>query len=498
VCAGTQVATTTVESKGENPPFEGEGTSEAEHEYNTVTTTTTKWLEDCTTDVETKCSGSATSSSNTVYTSEGESIACGEHNCSSTYAEDCTWSGTYTFTPLSFGCNGESISFAIDGPCPLDGSVITHSKNETVYDPPITCTINNTFSGVNEKGICSPPTLPSYPGFIDCTPEGEEPPEPPELQPGQGYGSEAYKFTNPNNPQIKSEQNVRYRVEHGPTGTCYLKVWFRKVIQQYKYEDCDTGFPGDPPRTFEWQVECEDLSGGDPEVPATPQCPNDNPVNQEQPEIYNEGPQVCITGPNPIPVNVTRTYTEYGATAFGIIAPEVPPDPQTGEGGSPAEYGCLPVETDGDVDTSTCGTQYVTYSATDATGKETKVFRTVIVQSASLNPCASRWSTAGEATYQDIPGPYEWVGSGYPCFEDNDKVPEACENKIVSQEYNVTAGLNQSVTIEYKYSFVKDYEPNWPDEYGCVGCKPNGFPTVPITTACSICEPTSCTHCLIV
>jgi hypothetical protein len=229
----------------------------------------------------------------------------------------------------------------------------------TTYSPPESC--SGTITYTNEaQSVCTPKQFPSFPAFVECTPEGEEPPEPPELESGQGYGSEAYKFTNPNNPQIKSEQKVQYRVEHGPTGTCYLKVWFRKKIQQWKYEDCDSGFAGDPPRT----------------LPATINC-NEN-------------------------------------------------------GGS---------------------------------------------------PCYSRWSTDGAPTYQDD-GTYEWKGTRYPCYAEDDKVPSACENAIYSTEVKtLTAEENQLVTVEFKYSQIEDYEPNWPDKdcdappYTCSqGCKPNGFP----------------------
>jgi hypothetical protein len=143
-------------------------------------------------------------------------------------------------------------------------------------------------------------------------------------------------------------------------GTCYLKVWFRKKIQTYKYEDCDTGFAGDPPRT------------------------------------------------------------------------------------PTANYDC------------------------------------------NAEPCSSRWSTDGPPTYENGPT-YEWEGSGYPCIPDKAKLPSACKNDIYGEgeSYVLEAadGQNAVITLEYKWSAVRNYEPNWQDENGSQGCKPNGFP-IPDPSTC--------------
>ena len=318
---------------------EGDSKGSASGSMNSTEVETFVYNEDCTKDSTITCSGTSHFSSS--VTSCYEDPQTDVFSCSASFSKGingCEWNATLTANGADDGTNAQ--------PCvPAETTTVT-------VVPAITCNVTVTYTGENEQGSCTPKQFPAFPAFTECTPEGEEPPEPPELQPGQGNEDEAYKYENPNNPQIKSERKVQYRVEHGPTGTCYLKVWFRKKIQQWKYEDCDSGFPGDPPRTQPWSVDC-------------------SPNGQ---------------------------------------------------------------------------------------------------------PCTSRWSTDGEPTFQDD-GNYEWKGSGYPCYAEDDKVPEACENKIYGTPVkNLTAGQNQSVTLEYKYSFVEDYEPNWPDDDGSRGCKPNAFP----------------------
>jgi hypothetical protein len=72
---------------------------------------------------------------------------------------------------------------------------------------------------------------------------------------------------------------------------------------------------------------------------------------------------------------------------------------------------------------------------------------------------------------------YEWNGTGAPCFTDGKKAFCLCENTVYGPERTVTASKGEAITIGIlKYSFVKDYEPNDPDEFGDQGDKPNGFP----------------------
>jgi hypothetical protein len=87
-------------------------------------------------------------------------------------------------------------------------------------------------------------------------------------------------------------------------------------------------------------------------------------------------------------------------------------------------------------------------------------------------------------TTETIEPPYEWRGSGYPCYEDELKPYTACENTIygdASETITADTGSSISVSIQ-KYSFLENYEPNDPDENGDQGCKPNGFPVANIST----------------
>lgn len=354
-CSGS--STTTTEINGEDSDSGSSSNPQGTYTYNyscshTETNITVRtYNTDCTVTETTTCSGSAnySSSSRTGYenTSTPNFFTSRTDTCTSTKNSNCGWTSTST-SLFSFGGGGTPNTTTGTNPCPC-----ANYETTVTIEPTPNCQVSVTYTGENQQGYCTPKQFPSFPSFTQCTPEGQEPPDPPELQEGQGYESEAYKFVNPNNPQINSEQKVQYRVEHGPTGTCYLKVWFRKKIQQWKYEDCDTGFPGDPPRTPPAAINCNENGG---------------------------------------------------------------------------------------------------------------------------SPCYSRWSTDGAPTYQDD-GNYEWKGTGYPCYEDEGKPPAYCVNKIYgTQVKTLTAGQNQSITIEFKYSEVEDYEPNWPDESGSQGCKPNRFP----------------------
>ena len=289
--------------------------------------------------------------------------------CTSSYENidgECQWTGEYDGTddwgePAQIPTNQNCLNISATWNSRTFASTLT-------ITPSRSCKITTTYTGANEQGFCTPKTLPSFPAFTDCTPEGEEPPEPPELLGGQGSQTEAYNYKNPYNPLITSKQNIKYRVAHSHSGTCYLKVWFRNKVQKYKYEDCDSGFAGDPPRTAAITIDCN------PPAPAY--------------ECYN------------------------------------------------------------------------------------------------------RWSTDGEPTFVET-GTYTWDGSGYPCLADEEKWQGACENIIYSSGSGVktvTPEENTSVTVEYKYSLIKNYEPNWADENGCQGCKPNGYP-IPNPDDCPVCTP---------
>ena len=372
-CSGTHTVTTeeegedsytseyTYSSDPDEDPISGcQGSGSGTMNSTTVVKTT--YNNDCsaTTTLE-SCSGSSNYSSSFDCYFGGP----GWSSCTSTLTqvgEMCQWNG---WSAGEGDPEGEAIGTSCIFP---DTTTVTH-------DPPFACAVNVTYTGETEQGPCNPEQFPAFPSYafalspwaVCSHDEGYVPPDPPELEAGQWYFQYAHKYVNPHNPQIKSEQRVKFRVKHGPSGTCYLKVWFRKLVQKWKYEDCDTGFAGDPT----WE-------GGTP------------------------------------PANVNCDETLLGS------------------------------------------------------------------------PCYSRWSTDGEPTFQDH-GTYEWRGSGYPCYEDDDKLPTHCNNVIEGAEKELTAGENESITLEYKFSFAEGYEPNWPDGGGSFtpgvgqfngsqGCKPNGFP----------------------
>ncbi len=313
-CSGSYTVTNNAISTADD----GSGT------YQSVETFT--WPPDCSGAIfeVTSCSGSSVR-----YDDEGQ-IVC---SSSVTGPPDCSWEGSGIFGPVQSSCVG--LSF-----------------DPQIFNPPIENKVEITYTNPNDEVTCNPIEIPDFPEFKDCVPEGVEPPEPIEYQSGQGEGSEAYYFQQIYYPQTKSYQKIRYRVEHTPTPSCFLQVWFRERIQKWKLEDCDTGFAGDPPRTQPWTE--------------------------------------------------SANCNEY--------------------------------------------------------------------------PCLERWSTDGSPIYQEKDS-YMWRGSGYPCFNDKNKLYTKCENKIYSSSpKTATASENQSITIEFKYSEVEGYVPNWPDENGSQGCKPNGYP----------------------
>jgi len=237
----------------------------------------------------------------------------------------CKWSGTD---------DGSSGGGSYNSNCVFGGEQTLY---EVTYDPEQENALYITFENP------APPTFypedyPSYPDFEECDEDDSS------------ITHDAYFFENPHNTAITTERRVRFRLRHIPSTTCYLKVWMRKVIQPYKWEDCETGFAGDTPRTEPLVVNCED------------------------------------------------------------------------------------------------------------------------------EPCTNRWSTDGEATFGDLT-PYEWTGTeSSPCIPDDTVSIIDCNNVVYSDPIELIAAKNTSVSIQYKYSCIPDYEPNWPDENGCQGCKPNGFP----------------------
>lgn len=314
----------------------------------------------CTQTYNTNCNGTTSGSGGGTISADVGGGLC----CESTTASDCTSSGYLFF------CDQEG---DIDkGPIIDDFSCGSFQCPQTSsVSPARSCEITTTYTEANEQVSCTPETLPSFPDFLPFggVAQCEQPPETPELQEGQSqYGviaspPDAYNFTNPYNPLITSKLHLKYQVfQFYPSHTCYTKVWFRNKVQKYKYEDCDSGFAGDPPRT----------------------------------------------------------------AALTTID-------------------CNP------------------------------------------DQCFNRWSTDGEPTFMET-GTYVWQGSGYPCYAEKTKSFADCENIIYGEEKTVVPDANTSVTVEYKYSFVEGYEPDWGNENGCQGCKPNGYP-IPNPDDCPVCAP---------
>jgi hypothetical protein len=276
---------------------------------NAEETTTVTFLEDCTTSEELNCSGSS-SSTNTI------GGGCGfpqyTESCTSTFKKNapgtaCIWEGTRTdfdgiTTPTTDHCHG-----------------LQEITSETTISPS-ECKVEVTYSNPNFETNCTPPTLPGFPEFPAC--ESIVFPT-----------DEAYNFSSPWN--FTSEQRVRIRIEHAPSSTCYLKIWLRKKIQNWKFEDCDTGFSGDLPRTAPITVDCDET------------------------------------------------------------------------------------------------------------------------------PCSSRWSTNGEPSYASL-GVYVWSETDTPCLQDPSKPAQDCANRIYGSVFDITAGDDQSISVEYKFSQDPNYEPPWP------------------------------------
>lgn len=74
---------------------------------------------------------------------------------------------------------------------------------------------------------------------------------------------------------------------------------------------------------------------------------------------------------------------------------------------------------------------------------------------------------------------YVWQGSGRPCYQFDDKLYTDCSNVVYSPNYflELEEDENAVKTVGIlKWSYLPDYEPNTPDEFGDQGEKTNGFP----------------------
>ena len=72
-----------------------------------------------------------------------------------------------------------------------------------------------------------------------------------------------------------------------------------------------------------------------------------------------------------------------------------------------------------------------------------------------------------------------YVWNSQSCDYDIEEDLSKCEYTIYGPEHTVTAGVDENVSIEIKkYSYVKDYEPEDPDQNGEQPCRPNGWPLI--------------------
>lgn len=207
--------------------------------------TTTTYNQDCSTSSETTCSGQSTRTTTLTkaegspFPNQAEEIV---EECNSTVIDNdggfCIWSGTSTRT-----VDGVlQYEVGVSGPC-VEIPLTTFTTEPERVEP------SEEFSSPSdpfEVKNCEPETgTTSLPEFIDCTPEGEEP-QTPNLEDGQGYNNGAYDFEDEETGSTSS-QIFKYRVEHAPSATCYLKVWIKKTTETESGTTEDTAPP------YEWR-----------------------------------------------------------------------------------------------------------------------------------------------------------------------------------------------------------------------------------------------------
>lgn len=176
----------------------------------------------------------------TTYSISGITGECESHStCSGsftiTYESGCILTGTYS---------GETcdLTFTKTG-----GSEDSICSGNGVLDPPEPSTLPPLFEGCAELV----PTYPDFPAWPPADPDGP----PVTLDTGQGTACTATSETAiPLDRIIK--RKTKWRIKHYPTGTCYLKVWFRKTTTIYG--DPSATPPGadvvthDDTTTYEW------------------------------------------------------------------------------------------------------------------------------------------------------------------------------------------------------------------------------------------------------
>lgn len=155
---------------------------------------------------------------------------------------DEVWTGTFTYVVSPNSEDNDSyaitdfvaVSYSPDSGWTYTGPGVYTRSNPTGFETSRTETVE--FSEPIET--CAP-TLPEYPAW-----EGESEDE---LEAGQGYETSAIRLKSGPCLLIFTQRSVKWRLKHKPTGTCYLKVWVRKVF---------TPTTGDPTATalppYEW------------------------------------------------------------------------------------------------------------------------------------------------------------------------------------------------------------------------------------------------------
>jgi len=239
---------------GGDPPQE---TVSASYNYSSSDLVITTYnIEDCTTTEENSCEGScsftSTRTDGPLSSTDGYSLQRDSENCDRWFGEEFICNGEFTdevdgdssfCTPFYIGCLGDAQVFEED--------IVSQTTITTTYSNPT-------------PPICTPEELPEYPEYNQCVINGSYQ-EPLNLSPGQGYSSEAYNFTNPNNSDSVNKTNVKFRVRHSNSLSGYLRIWFRKKIQKWKLEDCawvvDGAITTEDFGTYTWTDESEPSGG---------------------------------------------------------------------------------------------------------------------------------------------------------------------------------------------------------------------------------------------
>ena len=167
----------------------------------------------------------------------------GSYDCARTY-DGVTWTG-----PTGNSC---VLDWEYQDPYTSYYPCFSSASSETItYDPDPGPDPVIEYSGPLEP-TCS---FPEYGPW----PDEDEDPELPALEPGQSRGS-ATGFSTASHQQDafgnSIKQQTQFRITHHPTGTCFLKVWFRKTTTVEGDPGAEPPVPEevthDDSTTYEW------------------------------------------------------------------------------------------------------------------------------------------------------------------------------------------------------------------------------------------------------